>query len=141
MADHFAQLTLGTYTPSGTTAFGLGVCVRFAAAAQTYYLGIVEGGVNPDFRIMKFVAGTPTTLASATQTSLGVTVASGGILQLRVSGASAATLTLFYNGAPLTGFTVTDSSSPILANTNVGFHAYRATTGVHATMSEFRYGT
>ncbi len=139
-ADHNAQITLGTWTLSGSLTFGVGPCVRFAAAAQTYYLGIIEGGSSPGFRIMKFVAGTPSTLASATQASLGITAAAGGQLKLSVSTVSGnASLNLFYNGASV--LTVTDSSSPITGNVRCGFHTYRASSAVHASMSDFRYST
>ncbi len=137
---HFAQLTLGTWT-TAATSLGLGLCVRFSASAQTYYYGAAEwAGTFGQFRILKFVGGSlSATLATVTAASLGLTIASGGVLKFAVSGSTTTALSLSYNGTQV--LTATDSSTPITGNVRAGFHTYRNSSAVHASMSDFRYGT
>ena len=101
---------------SGSSSQALGVLARFAAGALTCY-GFdadVVGGTT--IRLRKWVAGTPTTLQSAT-----LAVAVNDVLRLEVTGGSTTTLTGFVNGTQQ--ITIADSSSPITGNTRAGAFA------------------
>jgi len=87
-ADHWAQVTVKLKTNMSW----VGVCLRYASGAQTYYAGganPLDNGSSNNRRIWKNINGTRTSLASE-----AIDIALDDVLRLELQGT---TLTLFFN--------------------------------------------
>jgi hypothetical protein len=115
-ADHEASVALGPMPDSnGTIILDLGVAVRFAAAAETFYYGIWDGQLGR-CTIGKSVAGTLTGLAS-----VATTCVANDVLRLRVTGTAPVTLTLFKNGAAI-GSVDDTTGNPLTGGVRAGIY-------------------
>lgn len=118
-ADHYAQVSV-VQSNGGSHC---GVCVRFAAAAETYYAGVWDGTTfTGTYTIFKVVAGTRSTLATLSEAA---TTPFTIRLEVEDDGSGNADLTLYKNG--VSKVTHTDSSSPITGNTRCGIYGYDPT--------------
>lgn len=104
-SNHYAQAAA---TASGTTSF-VGMCVRFASAANTHYNGMARNNATTTYRLRKMVSGTSTTLNDVSTTAF-----SSGTIKTEINGTS---LTI-YNGVSAVNGPITDSS--ISGNTRTG---------------------
>lgn len=87
---------------------GMGLCVRHALAARTYYRLIIDHAGSNNATLARFVAAAHTTLVTWTQT-----FTDGDLFELRVTGpTSNAVLTIYRNGVSAQTFTDTSSTVP-----------------------------
>ena len=99
--NQFSQCTMKTITGgSANDGTGVGVSVRVASGARTYYRCVVNAAGSGNVEIAKSVAGTYTFLARTTSAFV-----SGDVLRLEVNGT---TLTAYKNGVSI--LTIGDSS-------------------------------
>lgn len=97
--DQASELAITT-SGTGGGGVGMGVLVRCASAAATYYRAVMDGAASNNIEIGKRVAGVYSFIANRT-----VSYGAGGTLRLGVVGT---TLRVYYNGTQV-GADITDS--------------------------------
>lgn len=99
-ADHSSQGRLTCTGTAGGTS-GIGLCVRHAPAAKTYYRFVIDHAATNNANIARMLAGGFTSLITWTQA-----FTDGDLFEFRVSGpAAASVLVLFRNGVQVQTFT------------------------------------
>lgn len=100
--DHYSQADVDISTGGDTSNDPrIGMAVRYAAAATTYYFGDARQSTSFAHRIYKMVAGTPTVLATGT----AAVAPAEGLLKVQVDGSD---LEIFWDG--VSQVTVTDTA-------------------------------
>lgn len=111
------QSSKGNLTTAGATAAsqGIGLVVRHAAAARTYYRFVITHSSAPQVEIDRFVAGAGSSLVQFNQT-----FTDGDTFEMVVTGpAAAARIEIFRNGASIQVFT--DNSSLASGNPGISY--------------------
>ncbi len=134
-SDHHCQVTVGAFTASGVKDVNCGAYCRLdGSATRNGYMAFLQVSAGPIWKVnlLKWVSGTPTTIA--TGTSIGRAPQASDTVKLVVSGT---TITGYFNGAQ--NVTVTDSA--ITTGTHCGLHMNREDGTVDVSLSELRFGT
>lgn len=126
-SDQYAQVVI---TGAAGAASELGVCVRYASAANTFYMAMFRNAATPWVQIWKSVGGTFTALGA----QITVSVALPDTLRIEVEGS---TIRAYWNGT-LTE-SITDTS--ITSGTRAGLHGHEnAGQGLGVVVDGFEFG-